>query len=175
MVTLNQDERWLAEKLPELRLQPCIDWPATSTIPQRTAEFYDDEVIRPWITAASVSQQWTILLAEGLRSQGKGEGRWHQICPQGRFMQIFNHLGPQALPSGYAPGQIKICIFPQAMPQAFYCTIFALRGNMQIFICPKATPQAIFQKFRNFSNIAPGFALRLCPRAMKNLHITLRA
>ncbi|KRY52971.1 hypothetical protein T03_8727, partial [Trichinella britovi] len=30
--------------------------------------------------------------------------------------------GPQALPSGYAPGQIKICIFPQAMPQAFYCT-----------------------------------------------------
>ncbi|KRY12024.1 hypothetical protein T12_4055 [Trichinella patagoniensis] len=46
---------------------------------------------------------------------------------------------------------------------------------MQIFICPKATPQAmpqaIFRKFRNFSNIAPGFALRLRPRANKNLHI----
>ncbi|KRY35827.1 hypothetical protein T01_551 [Trichinella spiralis] len=35
----------------------------------------------------------------------------HHICPQGRFMQIFNPLRPQALPSGYAPGQIKICIF----------------------------------------------------------------
>ncbi|KRZ94478.1 hypothetical protein T08_4865 [Trichinella sp. T8] len=35
---------------------------------------------------------------------------------------------PQALPSGYAPGQIKICIFPQATPKAFYCTIFDLRG-----------------------------------------------
>ncbi|KRX34664.1 hypothetical protein T06_15195, partial [Trichinella sp. T6] len=30
--------------------------------------------------------------------------------------------------SGYAPGQIKICIFPQATPKAFYCTIFDLRG-----------------------------------------------
>ncbi|KRX34716.1 hypothetical protein T05_4645, partial [Trichinella murrelli] len=41
--------------------------------------------------------------------------------------------------------------------------------------CPKATPQAmpqaIFRKFRNFSKIAPGFALRLRPRANKNLHI----
>ncbi|KRX56347.1 hypothetical protein T09_5717 [Trichinella sp. T9] len=87
------------------------------------------------------------------------------ICPRGRFMQIFNHLEPQALPSGYAPGQIKICIFPQAMPQAFYCTIFALRAT------PQAMPQAIFRKFRNFSKIAPGFALRLRPRANKNLHI----
>ncbi|KRY55115.1 hypothetical protein T03_16910 [Trichinella britovi] len=46
---------------------------------------------------------------------------------------------------------------------------------MQIFICPKATPQAmpqaIFRKFRNFSKIAPGVALRLRPRANKNLHI----
>ncbi|KRY12807.1 hypothetical protein T12_15386 [Trichinella patagoniensis] len=33
--------------------------------------------------------------------------------------------------SGYAPGQIKICIFPQAMPQAIYSTIFDLRG----FLC----------------------------------------
>ncbi|KRZ94439.1 hypothetical protein T08_8435 [Trichinella sp. T8] len=52
---------------------------------------------------------------------------------------------PQALPSGYAPGQIKICIFPQATPKAFYCTIFDLRG--------------------------PRRRLRLCPRANKNLHI----
>ncbi|KRX44513.1 hypothetical protein T05_8738 [Trichinella murrelli] len=47
--------------------------------------------------------------------------------------------------SGYAPGQIKICIFPQATPKAFYCTIFDLRG--------------------------PRRRLRLCPRANKNLHI----
>ncbi|KRX64352.1 hypothetical protein T09_9284, partial [Trichinella sp. T9] len=68
-------------------------------------------------------------------------------------MQIFNRLGPQALPSGYAPGQIKICIFPQAMPQAIYSTIFDLRG--------------------------PRRRLRLClgkkkfayyPKAIKNLH-----
>ncbi|KRX82393.1 hypothetical protein T06_2885 [Trichinella sp. T6] len=32
-------------------------------------------------------------------------------------------------------------------------------------------PQAIFRKFRNFSKIAPGDALRLRPRANKNLHI----
>ncbi|KRY94047.1 hypothetical protein T4C_9583, partial [Trichinella pseudospiralis] len=30
------------------------------------------------------------------------------------------------LPSGTAPGQIKICIWPQATPQVFFCTIFAL-------------------------------------------------
>ncbi|KRX51425.1 hypothetical protein T09_6314 [Trichinella sp. T9] len=52
---------------------------------------------------------------------------------------------PQALPSGYARGQIKICIFPQAIPQAIYSTIFDLRG--------------------------PRRRLRLCPRANKNLHI----
>ncbi|KRY05927.1 hypothetical protein T12_16307, partial [Trichinella patagoniensis] len=47
--------------------------------------------------------------------------------------------------SGYAPGQIKICIFPQATPKAFYCTIFDLRG--------------------------PRRRLRLCLRENKNLHI----
>ncbi|KRZ89978.1 hypothetical protein T08_5026 [Trichinella sp. T8] len=52
---------------------------------------------------------------------------------------------PQALPSGYAPGQIKICICLQAIPQAIYSTIFDLRG--------------------------PRHRLRLCPRANKNLHI----
>ncbi|KRX64246.1 hypothetical protein T09_6338 [Trichinella sp. T9] len=36
---------------------------------------------------------------------------------------------------------------------------------------PQAMPQAIFRKFRNFSKIAPGVALRLRPRANKNLHI----
>ncbi|KRX79042.1 hypothetical protein T06_4455, partial [Trichinella sp. T6] len=55
----------------------------------------------------------------------------HHICPQGRFMQIFNGLGAT----------------------------------------PQAMPQAIFRKFRNFSKIAPGDALRLRPRANKNLHI----
>ncbi|KRZ88363.1 hypothetical protein T08_8698, partial [Trichinella sp. T8] len=77
----------------------------------------------------------------------------HNICPQGIFMQIFNRLGPQALPSGYAPGQIKICIFPQAMPKALYCTIFALRGVLCKFLIawglrPGAMPQAKFRKFR---------------------------
>ncbi|KRY02292.1 hypothetical protein T12_5899, partial [Trichinella patagoniensis] len=38
---------------------------------------------------------------------------------------------PQALPSGYAPGQIKICICPKAIPQAIYSTIFDLRE----FLC----------------------------------------
>ncbi|KRZ94504.1 hypothetical protein T08_8138 [Trichinella sp. T8] len=47
--------------------------------------------------------------------------------------------------SGYAPGQIKICICLQAIPQAIYSTIFDLRG--------------------------PRRRLRLCPRANKNLHI----
>ncbi|KRY33320.1 hypothetical protein T01_9469, partial [Trichinella spiralis] len=85
-------------------------------------------------------------------------------------------LWPQALPSGYAPGQIKICICPKAIPQAIYSTIFDLRGgNMQIFICPQATPgampQAIFRNFRNFSKFSRRRRLRLCPRANKNLHI----
>ncbi|KRY55639.1 hypothetical protein T03_15797 [Trichinella britovi] len=62
---------------------------------------------------------------------------------------------PQALPSGYARGQIKICIFPQAIPQAIYSTIFDLRG----FLC----------KFLIASG--PRRRLRLCPRANKNLHI----
>ncbi|KRZ95367.1 hypothetical protein T08_7876 [Trichinella sp. T8] len=57
--------------------------------------------------------------------------------------------------SGYAPGQIKICIFPQATPKAFYCTIFDLRG----FLC----------KF--LIALGPRRRLRLCPRANKNLHI----
>ncbi|KRY07285.1 hypothetical protein T12_8306 [Trichinella patagoniensis] len=52
--------------------------------------------------------------------------------------------------SGYASGQIKICIFPQATPKAFYCTIFDLRalgvasgyalGQIKICIFPQATP-----------------------------------
>ncbi|KRY86254.1 hypothetical protein T4D_8519 [Trichinella pseudospiralis] len=36
---------------------------------------------------------------------------------------------------------------------------------------PQAMPQAEYQKFRIFQNIAPGFALRHCPRANKNLHM----
>ncbi|KRX80128.1 hypothetical protein T06_11954 [Trichinella sp. T6] len=39
--------------------------------------------------------------------------------------------------SGYAPGQIKICIFPQATPKAFYCTIFDLRTY------PQTTPRVL--------------------------------
>ncbi|KRY54835.1 hypothetical protein T03_16347 [Trichinella britovi] len=62
---------------------------------------------------------------------------------------------PQALPSGYAPGQIKICICLQAIPQAIYSTIFDLRG----FLC----------KFLIASG--PRRRLRLCPRANKNLHM----
>ncbi|KRY11982.1 hypothetical protein T12_17089 [Trichinella patagoniensis] len=72
-------------------------------------------------------------------------------CPFAIVMVVVGILvrsvKPQALPSGYAPGQIKICIFPQAMPQAFYCTIFALRGDLCKFLkysprlFPQATPQ----------------------------------
>ncbi|KRZ95262.1 hypothetical protein T08_28 [Trichinella sp. T8] len=64
-------------------------------------------------------------------------------------------LWPQALPSGYAQGQIKICICLQAIPQAIYSTIFDLRG----FLC----------KFLIASG--PRRRLRLCPRANKNLHM----
>ncbi|XP_003379860.1 hypothetical protein Tsp_03511, partial [Trichinella spiralis] len=67
---------------------------------------------------------------------------------------------PQAFAPGYAPGQIKICIFPQAMPMALYCTIFALRkvlckfliawDNMQIFIFPQATLGASSRKIHSY-------------------------
>ncbi|KRX21989.1 hypothetical protein T07_13440 [Trichinella nelsoni] len=50
-------------------------------------------------------------------------------------------------------------------------------AHMQIFICPQATPrampQAIFRKFRNFLKFSPRRRLRLCPRANKNLHMPL--
>ncbi|KRY03349.1 hypothetical protein T01_8293, partial [Trichinella spiralis] len=59
------------------------------------------------------------------------------------------------LPSGYAPGQIKICIFPQAMPQAFYCTIFALRKDLCKFLIPwglrlRLCLRHFFENFENF-------------------------
>ncbi|KRY97959.1 hypothetical protein T4B_12277 [Trichinella pseudospiralis] len=43
-----------------------------------------------------------------------------------KFFEFFRILAPGVAP-GYASGQIKICICPQDMPLAFYCTIFALR------------------------------------------------
>ncbi|KRX39651.1 hypothetical protein T05_12629 [Trichinella murrelli] len=67
-----------------------------------------------------------------------------------KIFENFRNLAP-GVASGYAPGQIKICIFPQAMPQAIYSTIIGLR--------------------RKFS---PRRALRICPRANKNLHIPSR-
>ncbi|KRY36045.1 hypothetical protein T01_2965 [Trichinella spiralis] len=94
----------------------------------------------------------------------------HHICPQGRFMQIFNPLGPEALPSGYAPGQIKICIFPQAMPQAIYSTIFDLRGVLCKFLIawglrPGLCLRQFFEIFEIFRNLAPGYAsgqIKIC-------------
>ncbi|KRX33529.1 hypothetical protein T05_15660, partial [Trichinella murrelli] len=88
---------------------------------------------------------------------------------------------PQAFPPGYAPGQIKICICPQAMPKAFYCTIFDLRGapGFPPRLCPRANknlhmPSSYAQGIL-LHNICPqgtpGFPPRLCPRANKNLHI----
>ncbi|KRX16771.1 hypothetical protein T07_4596 [Trichinella nelsoni] len=62
---------------------------------------------------------------------------------------------PQALPSGYARGQIKICICPKAIPQANYSTIFGLRRVLCKFLIASG----------------PRRRLRLCPRANKNLHI----
>ncbi|KRZ65821.1 hypothetical protein T08_16181 [Trichinella sp. T8] len=69
-------------------------------------------------------------------------------------MQIFNHLWPQALPSGYAPGQIKICICPQAIPQAIYCTIFGLRG----FLCKFLIASGQYANFYLPSGYAWGYA-----------------
>ncbi|KRY52338.1 hypothetical protein T03_7640, partial [Trichinella britovi] len=57
--------------------------------------------------------------------------------PAGYAQSILLHnISPEALgvASGYAPGQIKICIFPQATPKAFYCTIFDLRGVICKFL-----------------------------------------
>ncbi|KRY05681.1 hypothetical protein T12_5257, partial [Trichinella patagoniensis] len=120
----------------------------------------------------------------------------HHICPQGRFMQIFNPLGatPQAMPraifrkflnfSNIAPG-FALRLRPRAnknlhIPSGYASGVLlhhiCPQGRfMQIFnplgATPQAMPRAIFRKFRNFSKIAPGFALRLRPRANKNLHI----
>ncbi|KRY49416.1 hypothetical protein T03_4957 [Trichinella britovi] len=102
-------------------------------------------------------------------------------------MQIF--ICPQATPgapgiaSGYAPGQIKICIFPQATPKAFYCTIFDLRGyawgyasgtlgvasgyapgQIKICIFPQGTPKAFYCTIFAFREICKfSFPLRLPP------------
>ncbi|KRY06692.1 hypothetical protein T03_12968, partial [Trichinella britovi] len=54
-----------------------------------------------------------------------------------KIFENFRNLAP-GVASGYAPGQIKICIFPQAMPQAIYSTIISLRR-------PQASPQAMPQ------------------------------
>ncbi|KRY58302.1 hypothetical protein T03_5672, partial [Trichinella britovi] len=47
---------------------------------------------------------------------------------------------------GYASGHKKICIFPQATPQAFYCTIFALRDGLCKFFMPSGYASGIFPK-----------------------------
>ncbi|KRX83350.1 hypothetical protein T06_6445 [Trichinella sp. T6] len=71
-----------------------------------------------------------------------------------KIFRFFKNLAP-GVARGYAPGHKKICIFPQATPQAFYCTIFALRdapgvargyasGHKKICIFPQATPQAFY-------------------------------
>ncbi|KRX23976.1 hypothetical protein T07_2845 [Trichinella nelsoni] len=49
-----------------------------------------------------------------------------------------NRVKPQALPSGYAQGQIKICICPKATPQAIYSTIFDLRRVLCKFLIASA-------------------------------------
>ncbi|KRY18109.1 hypothetical protein T12_6709 [Trichinella patagoniensis] len=66
-----------------------------------------------------------------------------QIRSSYRWRSAFGEAPGYA--SGYAPGQIKICICPQATPGAVFCTIFGLKG--------------------------PRLRLRLCPRANKNLHM----
>ncbi|KRZ38838.1 hypothetical protein T4C_13533, partial [Trichinella pseudospiralis] len=43
-----------------------------------------------------------------------------------RIFEFFRILAPGVAP-GYSSGHKKICICLQAMPSAFYCTIFALR------------------------------------------------
>ncbi|KRY48152.1 hypothetical protein T03_12895 [Trichinella britovi] len=78
-----------------------------------------------------------------------------------KISKFFRNLAP-GVASGYAPGQIKICIFPQAMPQAIYSTIIGLRGAT-----PQAMPQAIFQNFQIFRNLAPGVPSGYAPGQIK--------
>ncbi|KRX33681.1 hypothetical protein T05_114 [Trichinella murrelli] len=95
-----------------------------------------------------------------------------------KIFRFFKNLAP-GVARGYASGHKKICIFPQATPQAFYCTIFALRdglckffiawGQYANFLCPQATPrampQAFFQKFSIFQKFSPRRSPGLCLRA----------
>ncbi|KRX52295.1 hypothetical protein T06_260, partial [Trichinella sp. T6] len=55
------------------------------------------------------------------------------------------------LPSGYAPGQIKICIFLQATPKAFREYLPSGKYASQ------ATPRALFQAF--FRKLTLGYLL----------------
>ncbi|KRX20283.1 hypothetical protein T07_8373 [Trichinella nelsoni] len=124
----------------------------------------------------------------------------HKIClhTDGSLRQlklVYWHYPPQAFASGYAPGQIKICIFPQAMPKALYCTIFALRepqafasgyapGQIKICIFPQAMPKALYCTIfalREPQAFASGYApgqIKICifPQAMpKALYCTIFA
>ncbi|KRX18972.1 hypothetical protein T07_15227 [Trichinella nelsoni] len=93
-----------------------------------------------------------------LDSESQLNAAWLNKEPIGKY----EDKEPQALPSGYAQGQIKICICPKAIPQAIYSTIFDLRrvlckfliasalgvasgyapGQIKICIFPQATPNA---------------------------------
>ncbi|KRY23612.1 hypothetical protein T12_7552 [Trichinella patagoniensis] len=72
-------------------------------------------------------------------------------APGHKKICIFPQAMPQAnlapgVARGYAPGHKKICIFPQAMPQAFYCTIFALREDLCKFFMLSGYASGIFPK-----------------------------
>ncbi|KRZ88206.1 hypothetical protein T08_526 [Trichinella sp. T8] len=59
----------------------------------------------------------------------------------------WNHMhSAPGVARGYASGHKKICIFPQATPQAFYCTIFALRDGLCKFFMPSGYASGIFPK-----------------------------
>ncbi|KRX64322.1 hypothetical protein T09_8241 [Trichinella sp. T9] len=92
-------------------------------------------------SSADIHSELNVVSTHIPESENESNNTW-----KGTVKLVVHKEKPQAFPPGYAPGQIKICICPQAMPKAFYCTIFDLRG-------------------------APGFPPRLCPRANKNLHM----
>ncbi|KRX12695.1 hypothetical protein T07_11460 [Trichinella nelsoni] len=71
-----------------------------------------------------------------------------------KIFQFFKNLA-SGVARGYAPGYKKICIFPQAMPQALYCTLFTLKEDL----CKFFYRLGVIFKFFMPSGYASGYAL----------------
>ncbi|KRZ40774.1 hypothetical protein T4C_9566 [Trichinella pseudospiralis] len=107
-------------------LKPRDARPATISIPQGPAILKSVIAEVEW---CSLEEYANFYLPLG-HASGYASGKISKISN-------FSKYSPRLLPLGYASRQIKICISPQAMPQAICCTLFALRalprGNIQIF------------------------------------------